>query len=222
MTSVPVTILSFRSSLDSDRPFASQTQLGQISICLGAGDPGVYIEDTNNDIIKVGPAGYGTTAPNASYVGLSGNSVGEIWFDSNASPVTLRVWDGTDWATVSAGASNFAQTALLASGAILASGAVTATQADSATIASGAIFADTATLASGAILASGAVFADTATLASGAILASGAVTATTVIISGLPDPAVTESGVMYLTQTVSGTYPSGLFVRALDGWYHVG
>jgi hypothetical protein len=153
MTSTPVTILLLRSSLNSDRPSGSILQFGEMALCTGSGDPGFYFLDTNNAVRKIGPTAYGTTPPNAVYVGASGNSIGEAWTDSSPRNY-YKVWNGTDWIKVSAG---FSDTSTLASGAILASGAV---------------FSNTATLASGAILASGAVFSNTATLASGAILAS--------------------------------------------------
>jgi hypothetical protein len=124
-----------------------------------------------------------------------------------------------------------ANTALLASGAILAGFSDTAafaTQANSCIIASGAITAfattaNTALLASGAILASGSITANTALLASGAILASGVVTSAgtpsvLVLLSGLPSPTSYSSGTLIYQVQSSGTTPSGLFVRALNGW----
>lgn len=289
MTSTPVTILVLRSNLNSDRPSGTILQFGVMALCAGSGDPGFYFLDTNNDVRKIGPAGYGTTAPNAIYIGASGNSVGEAWTDSNVHNY-YKVWNGVDWVKVSAGFSDTAtvssgavqasgallasgaylasgaiqasgailssgallasgaylasgaiqasgailasgaitsETATLASGAILASGAVSSTSstttilASGAVLASGAIFSETAALASGAILASGSIFSDTATLASGAIYASGASSIATVIASGLPDPVTIESGVAYLQLESSGTYPSGLYIRAGSDWYFI-
>lgn len=265
MTSTPVTILVLRSNLNSDRPSGTILQFGEMALCAGSGDPGFYFLDTNNDVRKIGPAGYGTTAPNAIYIGASGNSVGEAWTDSNVHNY-YKVWNGVDWVKVSAGFSDTAtlssgavqasgallasgaylasgaiqasgailasgaitsETATLASGAILASGAVSSTSstttilASGAVLASGAIFSETAALASGAILASGSIFSDTATLASGAVYASGASSIATVIASGLPDPVTIESGVAYLQLESSGTYPSGLYIRAGSDWYFI-
>jgi hypothetical protein len=42
-----------------------------------------------------------------------------------------------------------------------------------------------------------------------------------VIASGLPDPTSVSSGTAYLTTTLSGAFPSGLYVRAVDGWFHI-
>jgi hypothetical protein len=307
MTSTPVTILLLRSNLESDRPNVSILQYGELALCSSSGDPGFYFLDTNNDIRKIGPAGYGVTAPNALYIGASGNSVGEAWTDSTVHNY-YKVWNGTDWIKISAGFSDTAtlssgailasgallasgaylasgaiqasgailssgallasgaylasgaiqasgailssgallasgaiqasgailasgsitsETATLASGAILASGAVASTSSDTAqlasgaVLASGAIFSDAATLASGAILASGSIFSDTATIASGAVYASGASSIATVIASGLPDPVTIESGVAYLQLESSGTYPSGLYIRAGSDWYFI-
>lgn len=241
MTSTPVTILVLRSNLNSDRPSGTILQFGEMALCAGSGDPGFYFLDTNNDVRKIGPAGYGTTAPNAIYIGASGNSVGEAWTDSNVHNY-YKVWNGVNWIKVSAGFSDTAtlasgavlasgaitsETATLASGAILASGAVSSTSstttilASGAVLASGAIFSETAALASGAILASGSIFSDTATLASGAVYASGASSIATVIASGLPDPVTIESGVAYLQLESSGTYPSGLYIRAGSDWYFI-
>mgnify|MGYP003635291490 CR=1 FL=1 len=244
MTSTPVTILELRSSLDSDRPSGTILQFGQLALCAGSGDPGLYFLDTDNAVRKIGPTAYGTTPPNAIYIGASGNSVGEAWTDSSPRNY-YKVWDGTTWIKVSAG---FSDTATLASGAILASGALLASgaylasgaiqasgailasgalfanaaiQASGAILASGAIQSETSNLASGAVLASGALFSNTSTLASGAVYASGASSIATVVASGLPNPTAIESGVAYLQLESSGTYPSGLYIRAGSDWYFI-
>lgn len=81
--------------------------------------------------------------------------------------------------------------------------------------ANNAAYAD---VAGSTIVASGAFTAQTATLASGAILSSGTVAGAFVFASGLPNPASNPSGYLaYLVET-SGSYPSGLYVRAVDTW----
>ena len=101
--------------------------------------------------------------------------------------------------------------------------ATNANQANSSTIASGALTSNTSLLASGCILASGSITANTALLASGAVLASGVVTSegapsVLVLLSGLPSPTSYSSGTLIYQVQSSGATPSGLFVRALNGW----
>lgn len=195
MTSTPVTILSKRSGNASDRPSGNILVNGELSINFGAADPGVYFEDSAGNIVKIGPTPYGTTAPNAVPVGLAGNSIGELWTDATAGNPYLKVWTGSVWTKIYAG---------------LADTAAFATQANSCIIASGAITAFATT-------------ANTALLASGAILASGVVTSAgtpsvLVLLSGLPSPTSYSSGTLIYQVQSSGTTPSGLFVRALNGW----
>jgi hypothetical protein len=213
MTSTPVTILSKRSGNASDRPSGNILVNGELSINFGAADPGVYFEDSAGNIVKIGPTPYGTTAPNAVPVGLAGNSIGELWTDATAGNPYLKVWTGSAWTKIYAGFSDTAAFATQANSCIIASGAITAF----------ATTANTALLASGAILASGSITANTALLASGAILASGVVTSAgtpsvLVLLSGLPSPTSYSSGTLIYQVQSSGATPSGLFVRALNGW----
>jgi hypothetical protein len=208
MTSTPVTILSKRSGNSSDRPSGNILVNGELAINFGAADPGVYFEDSVGSIIKIGPTPYGTTAPNAAPVGLTGNSIGELWTDSNGGNYYLKVWNGSSWNKIYAGLSDTA---------------TNANQANSSTIASGALASNTSLLASGCILASGSIRANTALLASGAVLASGVVTSAgtpsvLVLLSGLPSPTSYSSGTLIYQVQSSGATPSGLFVRALNGW----
>jgi len=195
MTSTPVTILSKRSGNSSDRPSGNILVNGELSINFGAADPGVYFEDSAGNIVKIGPTPYGTTAPNAVPVGLAGNSIGELWTDATAGNPYLKVWTGSAWTKIYAG---------------LADTAAFATQANSCIIASGAITTSATT-------------ANTAILASGAVLASGVVTSAgkpsvLILLSGLPSPTSYSSGTLIYQVQSSGTTPSGLFVRALNGW----
>ena len=213
MTSTPVTILSKRSGNASDRPSGNILVNGELSINFGAADPGVYFEDSAGNIVKIGPTPYGTTAPNAVPVGLAGNSIGELWTDATAGNPYLKVWTGSVWTKIYAGLADTAAFATQANSCIIASGAITAF----------ATTANTALLASGAILASGSITANTALLASGAILASGVVTSAgtpsvLVLLSGLPSPTSYSSGTLIYQVQSSGATPSGLFVRALNGW----
>ena len=226
MTSTPVTLLLKRSGNASDRPSGNILVNGELATNFGAADPGVYFEDSVGGIIKLGPSSFGNSAPNAVPVGLAGNSVGEQWVDTNSAAYYLKVWTGSTWQKIYSGFADSATTAGQANSSSIASGALTAntaTLASGAILASGALIANTATLASGAILASGALIANTATLASGAVLSSGVVTAAgtpsvLVLLSGIPSPASYASGTLVYQIQSSGTTPSGLFIRVLNGW----
>lgn len=244
MTSTPVNLLLKRSGLASDRPSGIVVQNGELALSAGAADPGLYFEDSVGDIRKIGPSAYAATAPNSSPVGLAGNSVGETWTDSSTADRYFKVWTGSAWEKISAkyadtaGSATTAATAtfatsagsalvasgtIQASGCILASGAIQASGcilASGSIRASGCIVASGAIQASGCILASGAIQASGCISASGAIQASGAVVVSPVILS-LPAPLTVLSGSQYLLPVTSGTYPSGLYVRAFDGYYLV-
>lgn len=195
MTSTPVTILSKRSGNASDRPSGNILINGELSINFGAADPGVYFEDSAGNIVKIGPTPYGTTAPNAVPVGLAGNSIGELWTDATAGNPYLKVWTGSAWTKIYAGFSDTAAFATQANSCIIASGAITAF----------ATTANTALLASGAILASG-------------VVTSAGTPSVLVLLSGLPSPTSYSSGTLIYQVQSSGATPSGLFVRALNGW----
>lgn len=196
MTSTPVILLSKRSGLSSDRPSGTILQGGELALCFGAADPGLYFEDSAGAVRKIGPSSYATTAPNSTPAGLPGNSVGELWTDSSTADCYLKVWTGSTWQKISAG---FADTSAVATATF-------------------AIQAGSAIIASGAILASGALQANTAILSSGAILASGAVRGSTVVLSGLPLPTTQPSGALYYQIQPSGAFAAGMYVRATNTW----
>lgn len=173
MTSTPVNFLLKRSGISSDRPSGIILLNGEPALCFGASDPGLYFEDSAGAVRKVGPAGYGTTAPNSTPAGLAGNSTGELWTDSSTSNYYLKVWTGSAWQKVGAG------------------------------------FADTATSATSAA---------SATVASGAVLSSGVVAGCSIVSSGLPAVSTSPSGSLVYQIQISGSYPSGLYVRVLNGW----
>jgi hypothetical protein len=134
MASTPVIILTKRSGNSSDRPNTATVQAGEAAMSFGAADPGLYFKDSAGSIRKFGSNHYGTTAPNSTPAGSTGNSVGETWVDSSTSEYYLRVWTGGAWQKVGAG---FADTANSATTANSANTAGTATVANSAVVASG-------------------------------------------------------------------------------------
>ena len=131
MASTPVILLQKRSGNSSDRPNTTTVQAGEAAMSFGAADPGLYFKDSAGSIRKFGSNHYGTTAPNSSPVGSTGNSVGETWVDSSTSNYYLRVCTGAAWQKVGAG---FADSATTADSANTAG---SATVANSAVVASG-------------------------------------------------------------------------------------
>ena len=134
MASTPVILLSKRTGNSSDRPDTATVQAGELALSFGAAEPGLYFKDSAGAIRKFGPNHYGSSAPNSSPVGSTGNSVGETWVDSSTSNYYLRVWTGAAWQKVGAG---FADSANTANSATTAGSANTATVANSAIVASG-------------------------------------------------------------------------------------
>ena len=196
MTTTPVTLLSKRSGNTSDRPLDTTIQAGELAINFAAAENGLYFKDSVGDIRKVTGVHYGSSAPNSTPAGETGNSVGEIWVDSGTNNF-LRVWDGTTFIKIGAAFADAAGTATvtIASGAIVANSAVVASGAFGSIVASGAL---------GAVTSSGAL------AASGAVVASGLGIA---VISGA-FPSVPASGVFgYRVDP-----PSGLYVSFGGGW----
>ena len=194
MASTPVILLTKRTGNASDRPNTATVQAGEAALSFGAADPGLYFRDSASSIRKVGPPHYGSTAPNSSPVGSTGNSVGELWVE-DSSPYYMQVWNGSAWQKVGAA---FADTASIAS----------------VTIASGALFANSALVASGslgAVLASGSL---------GSLVSSGVVTATGVPCAEIYTGTLTgtgPSGTLLYKADDTGS-PSGLYVAFAGGW----
>ena len=122
MASTPVIILQKRSGNASDRPLTTTVQAGEAAMSFGAADPGLYFKDSAGSIRKFGSNHYGTTAPNSTPLGETGNSVGETWVDSSTASYYLRVWTGAAWQKVGAGFADSANTATVANSAVVASG----------------------------------------------------------------------------------------------------
>jgi len=99
-----VNFLLKRSSTASKRPTAAQLDLGELSLNYDANTAGVFFEDGAGNVRKVGPTEVSATAPNVVPAGSSGNSLGELWYDTVAT--NLKVWTGASFvnATSIAGA----------------------------------------------------------------------------------------------------------------------
>jgi len=101
-----VKVQLLRSSTANKRPTASALLAGELALNTAAGTSGAFFEDAGGNIIKLGPAEVGSTAPNASPAagGSSGNTTGEFWFDTaNAggnSVDTLKIFDGSSFVSI--------------------------------------------------------------------------------------------------------------------------
>lgn len=222
MTSIPVTSLLLRSGNASDRPSGNIFVNGELAINFGAADPGVYFEDSAGGVIKIGPSAYGNNPPNATPVGLAGNSRGELWTDSNTAVYYLKVWNGTSWQKIGAAFADNAgsATVTIASGAIVANSALVASGAFGAVLASGALGAILASGSRGSLLSSGSLGAVLASGSLGSILSSGTITATGISCSDIFNGSLTGTGpsgsLRYKTDN-TGT-PSGLYIAFAGGW----
>jgi len=88
-----------RSSTANKRPLPAGMSDGQIAINTNLASPGLFIKDSNGDLVKIGPVHIGTTAPNASPAsgGETGNTTGELWLDTSLTPNELKTWNGSAW-----------------------------------------------------------------------------------------------------------------------------
>jgi len=70
---------------------------GQLAINTNATSAGLFFKDAAGDLVKVGPVHVGTSAPNSSPAGSSGNALGEQWLDTSGGGYVFKVWDGSAW-----------------------------------------------------------------------------------------------------------------------------
>jgi Phage tail fibre repeat len=87
-----------RSATLNKRPDPSTLQFGELAVNYNASSTGVFYAADNGTLVKIGPAAVSATAPNASPAGFAGNSIGEFWFNSGTT--ALSVWDGTAWISI--------------------------------------------------------------------------------------------------------------------------
>ena len=101
-----VKIQHLRSDVASKRPTAAGLLAGEVALNIDSGTPGAFFKDESNNIIKVGPAEVGSSAPNATPAsgGSAGNTTGEFWYDTSNSggnsQAALKVYNGTAFAYV--------------------------------------------------------------------------------------------------------------------------
>jgi hypothetical protein len=104
-----VQILSRRSSLLHDRPFPVRLGIGELALNNNVGDPGLFFADDtaspSTGLIKIGPTFIGATFPNTPPTGYTVFSRGEAWLDTSSTYI-YKLFDGTDWRTPKAVASN--------------------------------------------------------------------------------------------------------------------
>lgn len=102
-------VLSRHSVTLYDRPFPIRLGTAEIAININPGDPGLYFADNtaspSTGLIKVGPTFIGSTAPNTPAVGYTTFSKGESWLDTSSTYIH-KLYDGSDWRTPKAVASN--------------------------------------------------------------------------------------------------------------------
>jgi hypothetical protein len=95
-----VNFLLKRSSTASKRPTAAQLDIGELSLNYDASTAGVFFEDSAGAVRKIGPAEVSAAAPNASPAGSSGNSSGELWYDTSTN--NLKIFNGTSFVVATA------------------------------------------------------------------------------------------------------------------------
>jgi hypothetical protein len=88
-----------RSATANKRPTPGAMSDGQLAMNTNTGSPGLFLKDSNGDLIKIGPIHVGTTAPNVTPAagGEAGNSKGEQWLDTSSSRYVFKIWDGAAW-----------------------------------------------------------------------------------------------------------------------------
>lgn len=86
-----------RSNTASKRPTPASMAEGQLAINTNATSPGLFFKDAGGALIKIGPVHIGTSAPNSSPAGSSGNAIGEQWLDTSGGNYVLKIWDGSTW-----------------------------------------------------------------------------------------------------------------------------
>jgi hypothetical protein len=106
-----VNFLLKRSNTASKRPTAAQLDIGELSLNYESTTPGLFFEDSAGGVRKIGPAEVSASAPNSTPAGSSGNSTGELWFDTGTN--NLKIWTGAAFAESRASVSTLTTTRTL-------------------------------------------------------------------------------------------------------------
>ena len=88
-----------RTDTADKRPTAAQLSIGELGLNYDATTPGLFFEDDAGGVRKIGPMEVGSSAPNASPAGSSGNSTGELWLDNSTGHV-LKYYTGSAWTAI--------------------------------------------------------------------------------------------------------------------------
>lgn len=99
---MPPQLQHLRSDVPHKRPDPALLADGQMAQNRAIESPGAFYKDAAGGLIKVGPTHIGAAAPNIAPAGVAGNSVGESWLDTSATPAILKFWDGVQWIEVGA------------------------------------------------------------------------------------------------------------------------
>ena len=96
-----INIKLLRSSTASKRPTAANLEVGELGLNFSDATGGLFYENASGGIIKVGPAEVGTAAPNSTPGGSTGNSLGELWYDTGNTE--LKVYTGSGFVSAGGG-----------------------------------------------------------------------------------------------------------------------
>ena len=90
-----------RRSPDANKRPTNTILEGEIAINTNDSSTGAFYKNASGDIVKLGPAEVSSNQPNATAAGSTGNSTGELWYDTAVG--VLKVFDGTTFQTSSSG-----------------------------------------------------------------------------------------------------------------------
>ena len=101
-----VKVQLLRSATASKRPLGGTLLDGEMALNTATGSSGAFYKDSGGNVIKLGPALVGGTAPNtgAPAGGETGNSIGEFWFDTlnsgGNSSDALKIFNGANFVNI--------------------------------------------------------------------------------------------------------------------------